>query len=82
MDVDNLGAHIALTCLVGERCSIFFEPLGTELTLTRGDIIRVASDAFMTGDVEVSLVPGGISLAFTREMPLQVWDGSGNAISL
>lgn len=69
--------NIILTCLEDEQCTIYFEPWGDEYVLKNGDVIRVFSNAFTTGDVEVSYLPGAISLAFTSNAPVTVTDATG-----
>lgn len=78
----TLGPYIKLSCLDGDQCSVYIEPWGTEFTLVRGDIFRIESDAFLTGDAEVSYVPGGISVTFTADVPVVIIDGDGNRLSV
>lgn len=63
-------------------CSVHFEPWGTEFILLTGDLIIVRSEAFASGDVEISYVEGGISLAFTRDVPIEITDESGRQLSI
>lgn len=69
--------RIKLTCLDGDQCALYIEPWGTELTLRRGDVFVVESEAFASGDVEVSRVPGGMSLGFTADASVRIFDRSG-----
>src|SRR5688572_14717246 len=80
METELLGPHIRLTCLEGDECSVYIEPWGTEFTLVRGDILRIESDALLTGDVEISRVPGGIAVTFTADRPIAIVDGRGNRL--
>jgi len=68
---------IKLTCLAGNECMVYFEPWGTEYVLARGEVFEVSSAAFSTGDVEVSYLAGGISLAFSSDADVTVTDGAG-----
>lgn len=74
--------HINMTCLDGDQCSVYIEPWGTELTLKQGDVFHIESEAFLTGDVEISRVPGGISLAFTVDVPIVITDGNGRRLNV
>lgn len=69
--------RIKVTCLDGEQCSLYIEPWGSEFTLVRGDVLFVESEAFLTGDVEVSYVAGGIAIAFAADVPIVITDLDG-----
>ena len=73
---------IRLSCLDDEKCSIFFEPWGTEHVLLKGDFIFVKSEAFSTGDVEVSYVNGGVALTFTADDDIEILHSSGARLSI
>lgn len=73
---------IRLTCLTESECVIYLEPWGTEHILARGKVFEVSSTAFATGDVEVSYVTGGISIAFTSDVPVTVTDDAGRTLSI
>lgn len=49
-----------------------FRAVGNNCILKHEEIFHVFSPAFATGDVEVSYVQGGISLAFTGNAPVSV----------
>lgn len=74
--------HLALTCLSGQQCSVYFEPWGTEYILLSGDVFNVESSALATGDVEVSYVDGGIALTFTADVPIVVTDRAGKRLEI
>jgi hypothetical protein len=69
--------NIILTCLEDAQCTIYFEPWGNDCVLKHDEVFHVFSSAFATGDVEVSHVRGGISLAFTGNAPVTVTDQAG-----
>ena len=77
MTTPNSTPRFQVTCLDGDECKVYVEPWGTEFTLQRGDAFFVESQAFATGDVEVSCVPGGISLAFTADVPIIITGRAG-----
>lgn len=74
--------RIKVTCLDGEQCSLYIEPWGSEFTILRGDVLFVESEALLTGDVEVSYVAGGISIAFTADVPIVITDLDGRRLSV
>jgi hypothetical protein len=49
---------------------VYIEPCGTEFILLRGDVFYLESEAFATGDLEVSHVAEGIVLGFTSGAPI------------
>lgn len=71
-----------LTCIEGERCSVYLEPWGTEYILLQGDVFHVQTEAFASGDVEVSYVHGGISLAFSTDDPVRITDKTGRNLPI
>lgn len=74
--------RLKTTCIDGERCTLYIEPWGTEFDIQRGDALFVESEAFVTGDVEVSAVPGGISIAFTADVPILITTLDGRTLSV
>jgi hypothetical protein len=73
----SIVPSLQLTCLEGDQCSVYLEPWGTEYVLLRGDVFHVQTEALATGDVEVSYVSGGISLAFYTDVPIHITDSTG-----
>jgi hypothetical protein len=73
---------VLLTCVSGERCSVFFEPWGTEHVLSTEDWFRVESEAFATGSVEIGYVRQGIVVGFTADQPVRVTDRAGRELPI
>jgi hypothetical protein len=73
---------LKLTCLEGDQCSVYFEPWGTEYILLKGDVFYVQTEALAAGDVEVSYVNGGISLAFSTDVPIRITDSTGRSLPI
>jgi hypothetical protein len=81
------SAHTAapsllLTCLGRDQCSVHLEPWGTENILLRGDAFRIESEALASGDVEVSYVEDGISIAFSVDAPIRITDSTGRSLPI
>lgn len=74
--------RIKVTCLEGDQCALYIEPWGTEFTVLRGDVLFVESEAFLTGDAEVSFVSSGLSIAFTADVPIVITDLDGRRLSV
>ena len=68
---------LLLTCLGAEQCTVYFEPWGSEHVLKRGDVFNIRSGALAKGQVEVSVVPNGISVCFSSDDEVIVTDKSG-----
>ena len=78
----NVTPRIQVTCLHGERCQLYVEPWGTEFTVRRGEALFIESTALVTGDVEVSYAPGGISIAITADVEVSITDRKGRRYDL
>jgi len=78
----NNTPTLTLTCLDAEECRVHFEPWGSEHLLRQGDAFVVRSDAIAKGQVELSFVPGGLSLCFSSDDEVSVTDKSGNALRI
>ncbi|MBB4908877.1 hypothetical protein [Actinophytocola algeriensis] len=73
---------LKLTCLEGDQCSVYLEPWGTEYILLKGDVFHVQTEALASGDVEISYVNGGISIAFHVDVPIYITDGTGRSLPI
>lgn len=78
----SIVPSLQLTCLDGDQCSVYFEPWGTEYVLLRGDVFHVETEALASGDVEVSYVSDGISLAFSADVPIRITDSTGRNLPI
>ncbi len=76
------SSSLILTCLTAEECVVYFEPWGSEHVLRQGDAFVVSSDAIAKGTVEVSFVPGGLSVCFSSGDEVTVTDKSGAVLGI
>jgi hypothetical protein len=76
------SSTITLTCLNAEECTVYFEPWGSEHLLRQGDAFVVSSDAIAKGTVELSFVPGGLSVCFSSDDEVTVTDKSGAVLRI
>lgn len=74
--------RLSLTCVGTPKCSVYFEPWGTELTLVQDDVLYIESEAIATGHVEVSFVVDGIIVGFTSESPVAVTNRLGETLDI
>ncbi|MFC4853010.1 hypothetical protein [Actinophytocola glycyrrhizae] len=73
---------LKLTCLEGDQCSVYLEPWGREYILVKGDVFHVQTEALASGDIEISYVGGGISIAFYADVPIHITDGTARNLSI
>jgi len=73
---------LILSCLDGDECIVYFEPWGSERSLKRGETLRVETDALVKAAVEVSLVPGGISVCVSSDDDVRIVDGLGREVAM
>lgn len=72
---------LRLTCLDMDATRIFIEPWGNEILLRAGEALTVNSNGFLTGHVEVSVVPEGVVIGFTSNAEMEVLDERGNVLA-
>jgi hypothetical protein len=58
---------LILSCLDRDECVVYSEPWGSGHSLKRGDTLRLETDALVKAAVEVSHVPGGISVCVSSD---------------
>ena len=63
-----------------DPCMLYFEPWGAEYELLPSDVVTVQTDAFKSGQVEISYSVGSIVLAFTEDVEINVTNGNGQRI--
>lgn len=78
--METQSPGLTLTCVDVDRCTVYVEPWGTELVLKRAERLCFESDAFLSGDVEVSLVPTGISVVFSSNSIVRITDRNGQNV--
>ena len=73
---------LILSCLDRDECVVYFEPWGSEHSLNRGDSLRIETDALVKAAVDVSLVPGGVSVCVSSDDEVRIVDGFGREVAI
>jgi hypothetical protein len=73
---------LALSCLDGDECVVYFEPWGSEHALAKGDVMRIETTALNNGAVEISFVGNGISVCISSNDEIRVVNGAGRELRI
>ena len=75
--------RFSVQCLNADACTVYFEPEGGHVELSRGDVITVEiSGGKPPEDPEIAFVPDGIIIGAWAGAVTRAWDAKGARLDI
>ena len=73
---------IIVTCVEDAPCTVYFEPLGSEYELHRGDYLRIESESLLSGELEIAYSANAVLLVLPDVLTTIVTNKAGQRVRL